>query len=194
MTNQQNPNEETIINAIWQYYGIAIDKIQFLQRSWGGDCYVAETKNRVRYFLKVHDDATYMGTAVTSRDFYLPLMDELFSKNILPRIPYPIKTLDNNYRLVVGSNELVLTNFIEADLVGFGYLPNDVLVQLAEAEGILHRSKSSIEIPHPLIEEFEISFEADLLRSIDDLNKISSDGRPGKRLLQKTLLPNKINI
>jgi len=186
--------QQTLIHAIQGGYGFEIVNIEFLLRGWGGNCYVAETKNGVRYFLKVHDDATYMGTAVTSRDFYLPLMDELFSKGILHRIPRPIKTLDNNYRLGVGSNELVLTNFIEADLVGFGHLPDNVLVQLAEAVGILHRSKSLIEISHPLIEQFEISFETDLLRSIDTLDKTSSDNHPSKRLLQKTLLPFKNKI
>lgn len=191
MKNETLIDKEKFIQAIQQGYGFEIANIEFLLRGWGGDCYLVETKKGERYFLKVHDDATYMGTAVTSRDFYLPLMDELFSKRILPRIPHPIKTLDNNYRLGVGSNELVLTNFIEAELVGFGHLPDNVLAQLAEAVGILHRCKALIEIPHPLIEQFEISFEADLLWSIDDLDKSSSDDSPGKRLLKNTLLPYK---
>ena len=194
MKNEPAIGNKAFIQAIQQGYGFDIVSLEFLLRGWGGDCYVAKTDKGQRYFLKVHDDATYMGIAVTSRKFYLPLMDNLFTKGILTHIPHPIATLDGELSLSVGSNELVLTNFIEAKLVGFDHLSDKILTQLAEAVGILHRSKSQIEIPHPFIEQFEITFEADLLKSFDALEAITTGDRKGKQLLRDILLPRKNEV
>ncbi len=190
MENKPTKKTEVFLHAIRSGYGIEVDTLQFLLRGWGGDCYAAETKKGERYFLKIHDDATYMGTAATLRNFYLPLMDQLNTKRILPHIPHPIKTLDDEFKMGVGSKELVLTNFIEAELVGFGHLPDHILVRLAEAVGVLHNSRAQIEIEHPFTEQFEISFAADLVRSFEKLAAVTAKDSLGTKLLRQTLLPN----
>ena len=55
---------------------------------------------------------------------------------ILPHIPHPVLTREGAFSLQIDSCELVITNFIEGQVVGFGALPEPVLACLAEMVGI----------------------------------------------------------
>jgi len=189
MDHQHKIALEEIILAVQKGYGIELENLEFLLRGWGGDCYAAETREGKRYFLKLHDEANYMGIAVTSRPFYLPLMDQLHAKGILPHIPHPVATKTGALSLGIDAHELVVTNYIDADLVGFGELSEPILAQLAELVGILHRSCSQLEFEHPLIEQFEFAFKAELIDSFERVAAITSKDRIGKQLLRQTFLP-----
>ena len=194
MENKLKIDQDKLILAVQQGYGVDLKKVEFLLRGWGGDCYQAEIENGERYFLKLHDEANYMGIAATSRPFYLPLMHQLHHKNILPHIPHPVLTCKGAFSLPIDHHELVITNFIEGQVVGFGKLPEPILGQLAKMVGILHHSRSQLECRYPFIEQFEIGFEMDLVNSFDTVESISSDDRPGKQLLRQTLLPHKDEV
>ena len=191
MENEPKIGKEKLVRAIQQGYGFEITNLEFLLRGWGGDCFSVETSDGRLYFLKLHDDANYMGIAVTSRPFYLPLMHQLHNKEILSQIPHPVRTLEGAFSLIIDSCEVVITNFIEGELVGFGELPEPILERLAGMVGILHRSRSQLEFQHPFIEQFEIDFETDLVSSFDALETISTSDNPGKQFLRQTMLPRK---
>ncbi len=194
MTGKAPLDLQILIETVHHEYGISLVSLQFLLRGWGGDCYSAVTRDGVRYFLKLHDDATYMGTAATSRAFYLPLMNQLSGKGILPHIPQLVSTKTGALSLQIDLGELVITHFIEADLVGFGFLPDNILGSLAKAVGILHRSRPQLDFEYPLIEQFEIAFETDLVQSFDRVAAITSQDNLGKQLLRQTLLPHKAGV
>jgi thiamine kinase-like enzyme len=94
----------------------------------------------------------------------------------------------------MNSIELVITNFIEAELVGFGELSETILGQLAEKVGILHNCRSQLEFEFPFIEQFQIDFEDALIRSFETLTTIQSTESVGKQLLRDTLLPAKTEV
>lgn len=185
---------QKIIQAIQQGYGLDIINIEFMLRGFGGDCYRANTRSGISYFLKLHDPVENQMMAASSRAFYLPLMQQLHTKGILPNIPQPLPTLQGALSLGIGTNELVITNFIEGQLVGFGKLPERVLIQLAEIVGILHVSIAELEFEHPFIEQFEIVFEHDLLKSFDTLTTLDASATSGQLLLRDSILPHKTQI
>jgi len=84
--------KDQIIQTVQQVYGIELKRLQFLLRGWGGDCYLGESGDKPTYFLKIHDQEVNAVFAASSREFYLPLMDQLHSKDILPHVPHPIPT------------------------------------------------------------------------------------------------------
>jgi hypothetical protein len=67
-------------------------------------------------------------------------------------------------------------------------------VKLAGLIGILHKSTSQIEVEHPFYERFDITFENDLVNSLDVLADITSSNRNGKQELRNLLLPRKDEI
>jgi thiamine kinase-like enzyme len=194
MADQLITNKKDLILAIQQGYGIELENIEFLLRGFGGDCYRVDTQNSASFFLKLHDPISNLSTAASSRAFYLPLMHQLNSKQILGDIPHLIQTLEGGLSLDVGANTLVVSDFIEGELVGFGDLPEPVLVRLAELVGILHNSRPQLEFEHPFIEEFEIVFENELLESFDTLSGLPETASPGQKLVKELILPRQEQI
>lgn len=189
MSNQQITIQNELTGAVQQGYGIELENIEFMLRGFGGDCYQAETRTAASYFLKLHDPIANQMTAASSRDFYLPLMYQLHSKQILPDIPNLVKTLDESLSLQIGTKTLVVTDFIEGELVGFGQLPEPILLRLAELVGNLHNCRSELEFEHPFIDQFEIVFEQELLESFGILSELPESASPGQKLVRELILP-----
>jgi Ser/Thr protein kinase RdoA (MazF antagonist) len=194
MDNSITLDKQNMVQAIKDGYGIEITNLEFLLRGFGGDCFRANSTGGTCYFLKLHDPVANQMTAASSRAFYLPLMHQLHTKEILTQIPHPMPTKDGGLSLRIGSNELVITNFIEGGLVGFDGLPEPILARLAEMVGVLHRSTAELEFEFPFINGFEIVFEKDLLRSFDTLSRLPEDITPGQKSLRDIILPRKEQI
>jgi hypothetical protein len=187
-------DEKIMIQAIEDGYGIEITNLEFMLRGFGGDCYRVETGAGNSNFLKLHNPVANQMTAASSRAFYLPLMHQLHGKGILHHIPYPKPTLDGNLSLKIDANELVVTNFIDGELVGFGDLPEPVLVRLSEMVGVLHRSRTQLQFDCPFVDGFDIIFESDLLNSFPILSRLSDSTTPGQKSLREIILPRKDQI
>ncbi len=194
MTIEPSIGTKNLIEILQKEYGITIAQFSYLQRGWGGDCYLIECATREHLFLKIHNETTSFDTAASSRSFYLPLMYQLHAKGILQNIPHPIPTLKGELSLSVSSFELVITNFIEGHVIGFGVLPANILAKLAEQVGILHRSRTLLSFNHPFIERFEIIPDDDFLNLFDMLNDLTIENRAGQLQLGGVLLPQKNTI
>ncbi len=189
-----NSEETLLVGALQQAYGFQIALIEFLQRGWGGDCYRADTQTGERYFLKLHDPGPQGAFAASSRQFYLPLMDQLYQRGILSHIPHPIRTRAGNLSLALGPRELVVTPFIQGELVGYGQLPDEMLVQLADQVGILHASLPKLTFEHPFVEQFEFVFDSVLMSHLAALEVVTSQHSPGLQQLKAVLLPRREEV
>ena len=187
-------NQTLLATALLEGYGFQVTRLEFLQRGWGGDCYRAETHAGESYFLKLHDTGPQGAFAASSRDFYLPLMDQLFNQAILPHIPHPIYTQSGALSLAVGGRELVVTPFIQGELVGFGQMYQEVMAQFADLVGTLHASLPRLSFEHPFIERFEIAFEPALRAHLAALDAITPQHGPGMQRLQAALLPRREEV
>ena len=180
---------DKLLQAIQQEYGLDIINLEFLLRGFGGDCYRCEAHNGNNYFLKVHDPVNNQMMAASSRAFYLPLMAQVHAQRILPDIPHPLQTLDGAHSFRIGVNELVITNFIEGNLVGFGRLSEQILAPLAEQVGVLHNCRDQLEFERPFIDQFEIVFEQDLIDAFPRLVALEESASPGQLLLRESIFP-----
>jgi spectinomycin phosphotransferase len=180
---------ENLIKTIQEEYGLEVAALRFLLRGWGGDCYLAETRSGTHYFLKLHDPDNYIGVAALSMDFYLPLIDQLHGKGILPQIPHPLPTRNGAFYLNVGPQVLVITNYIEGEDVGFGKISKPILMKLADMVGILHSSTPRLKFEHPFIEKYETSFVPKLMKSLNELEGVQPGVRPGVQLLRESIQP-----
>ena len=187
-------DESKLMRAIRENYGLEITDLQFLLRGWGGDCYRADTLAGTPWVLKVFDPIAHQNSVASSRAFYLPLMHELHDRGILPNIPHPLPTQEGDFSLKIGSNELVITNFINGNVVGFGKLPDPIVAQLAGLVGTLHNCRAQLEFEQPFIDQFEISFEHVLLQSFEILAALDENATPGQLLLRQTVLPRQTEI
>lgn len=181
-------SSENMIQAIKNAYGIEIETLRFLFSGWGGDCYFGSTHKEESYFLKLHDPDEYIGVAPVSMGFYLPLMHQLHTKRILPHIPQPLPTHDGGFFLEIESQVLVITNYIQGETIGFGRLPDQTLIELAEMVGLLHSSMPKLEFEHPFIEGFQTPFVPELMKSLDELEETSSTERMGINKLRGLVL------
>jgi len=91
-------DKAALIKRVRQAYGIDVKSLTFLPEGEVAYCYVAHCANGDRYFLKLFSDSRAGRISVSRSDFYLPLTWSLYSKNILPNIPYPIRTLNGRFR------------------------------------------------------------------------------------------------
>jgi hypothetical protein len=89
---------------------------------------------------------------------------------------------------------LVLFNYIDGTVVGLDGLHGAVFRELARLVGILHRSRSLIDVPNPLIERFDIAFEGPLLGGLDALAEVGGSERRGTRALRDLLLPHRSEV
>jgi Ser/Thr protein kinase RdoA (MazF antagonist) len=185
----RHPDE--LSQAVRQHYGLVVSAPRFLSRGWGGDCYVAETRAGERYFLKLHDPTDILEMAASSRAFYLPLIHQLYTRGILRRIPHPLPTLKGDYSIRIAEVELVITNFIPGEVIGFGTLPESVLSELARRVGILHGCLDQLAFEHPFVERFEIIPEDELLVMFSEAASIPPEDSPGRSGLREMLLPEK---
>lgn len=195
MKVELNIDKTALIRKVRREYGIHVKSLTFVPEGEVAYCYVAHCGNGDRYFLKLFSDSRLGQISVSRSDFYLPLTWGLHSKNILPNIPYPIRTLNGRFKTCFGGRPLVLFNFIAGKRVGYeSPLPDEILATLAGMVGILHRSTPELDVEHPRLERFDIPFEDDLLKGLEALERITPSDNHGQRELRALLLPRKDEI
>lgn len=177
-----------LLKALQQEYGISPRELRFVPTYCYASCYALEGTSGERYFVKVYGDWAPPTFVASSLEFYLPLTHELHARGILPNIAHPIPTLGGRFCTSFGGFLLILFDFIDGTVVGHGNVTGEVLASLARMVGKLHRSAVQIELPRPLVERFDIVFDAELSRVLRELPQIAPDGRTAKRDLRDLLL------
>ena len=106
-------DKKALLRTLRQACGLAVDRLRFVATEWQAYCYVVECIGGERYFLKLHDDSGQTPFAASCRDFYVPLMYELHAKDILPHVPHPLMTQDEQLVIDSGEYSLLLSNYID---------------------------------------------------------------------------------
>ena len=191
---QLNIDESDVLGAIRQAYGLPVEQITFFAAGWASLCYKAETTTGERYLLKLYDESAPALLIASSRDFYLPLTYQLCARKLLPQVACPVQALDGSFSAHAEPYLLILFHYIEGEQVGFGRLPDEILVKLAGLVGRLHKSTHSLQLANPLIERFEIAFEDALPTGIEALAHLGPGARAGLRAYRELLVPHKSEI
>jgi spectinomycin phosphotransferase len=181
-------NLDALAAAVEDEYGCPVQELTFIPTGWVSACYALRATDGRRAFLRLCDDRRTDITTASDPRFYLPLMAQLRSRGILPNLPQPLPTRHGQFSTRFGGYQLLLLEYIDGQLAGYGRFDDAILGELARLVGILHRSIGQLEIEHPLVERFDLPFERDLLDALRALDRISTRDRAGLRALRELLL------
>lgn len=187
-------DKSALLETIRRAYDLPVERITFFTAGWVSYCYKVETAAGKRYLLKLYDESAPALLMATSRDFYLPLTHQLCTKGLLPHIACPVQARDGSFSAHAGPYLLLLLHYIEGEPVGFGRLPDEILVKLAGLVGRLHKSTPSLQLAHPLVERFEIAFEVVLPTQLEALADLGPGARAGLRAYRDLVLPHTSEI
>jgi aminoglycoside phosphotransferase (APT) family kinase protein len=187
MQTEPDVDRASLIQALTRAYDLRIRGLRFLPTGWLAACYVVTCRDDTRYFLKLHPEDRPAAFAASSRAFYLPLTYQLHHQGILPHIPAPIPNRRGDLETGWAPYAIELAQFVEGTLVGHAGMDAAILARLAGIVGTLHRSTPRIDVDEPLVDNFEIRFEADLLRALDEAPQFAAHPRAGMRALSAFL-------
>ena len=189
MKTEPDVDKSAIARELNQEYGINAEKLIFVPKGMVASSYIVHCSGGDRYFLKLFGDSRLARTSIQRADFYLPLTWNLHWKKLLPNVPYPIKTKNDEFMARIGHQTSILTNFINGEVLGIEEpLPDEILAQLAGLVGILHRSTPEIGIEFTNVEHFGIPFENELLDGLNALERITEADNQGKQELKELWL------
>ena len=195
MKFESDIDKTALLEKIRREYGTDAVRLTFVPKGEVSYCYIVDCSKNERYFLKLFDNSRLARISVSRLDFYLPLTWNLHFKGLLPNVPYPVKTRDDSFTTNFGDWLLVLSNFIDGELIGCDSpLSDDLLIKLARLVGVLHRSTSEIGIEFSHVEQFGIPFESDLINGLDALERVTERDSKGKQALRELLLPRRDDI
>ncbi len=183
MQTEPNVDRASFIQALERAYALRIRGLRFLPTGWLAACYTVTCEDGTRYFLKLHPEDRPAAFAASSRAFYLPLTYQLHHTGILPTVPAPVPNRHGALATAWPPYAIELTQFVAGTLVGHGGMDEGMLARLAGLVGTLHGSTSRITIDEPLVDNFEIRFEPDLLRALDAVSRFADHPRPGMQAL-----------
>jgi Ser/Thr protein kinase RdoA (MazF antagonist) len=187
-------DKPAILRALRQAYDLPIESVTFMTSGWASYIYRGEIAGGASCLVKVYDESLPEPLLATSRDFYLPLTHQLCAKGLLTSIACPVQAPDGRFSIGVGQHRIIVFHFIEGHAIGFGPLPDEVLVKLAGLIGRLHSSTGSLELRSPLTEDFRIAFERLLPAGMDALTGVSPGNRHGWAEWRDLLLPRRDEI
>jgi Ser/Thr protein kinase RdoA (MazF antagonist) len=179
--------------ALEGQYGLRGPRLIYLQRAWIAHCYAVDAADGRRYFLKAYDDLEQALSYTRDLAFYLSLSHQLCAQQILPAA-CPLRARDGRLFVPLDGGLLILFDWIEGRLVEYGPLPDEILVRLGTLVGTLHTSTPRIALPGAPREGFEIPFEEDLLRGLDDLSQVGAGNRAAQQTLQDLLVPRRDQV
>jgi hypothetical protein len=148
--------------------------------SWGRD-----------YFLKLWGD-NRQGRPVRDRlDEILPVVHELFTRELVANLPAPIPAASGALWAGFGEYALALYPFLEGQPISLdtAQVPAGVTWQIAETMAGLHRAAPLLSAPLPRRSAFEIGFIPEMRRGLAELSSIGPRRPPAHLRLRSALLP-----
>ncbi|MBD3181906.1 phosphotransferase [Candidatus Poribacteria bacterium] len=188
-------DREALIKRINQEYGISIKELTFIPAGEVGYCYIADSNDNKRYFLKYFGDSRLARISAERLDHYLFLTWQLHNKNILPNVPYPIKNISGSFRTDFENQPLVMFNYIQGEVIGFEDPLSDIVIkELGTIIGKLHKSTPELDIQGIKAEDYGIPFEPEMLNGFKAMESITSGDSRGKQQLRDMLLPRRDEV
>lgn len=189
-------DDSLIISKIEENYNIQVQGFDFLPKGDISYAYIITSTDGKKYFLKLFDKSTAIGIkSIKCLDFYLPLTWEMYHKGLYKYITYPIKNTNSNFQVDIGPAIITLFNYIEGNTLEDEYPFSRVLLEKV-AKGIarIHKVDYKSSSKNAKIENFEIPFEEDLKRILDDLEDITEPKNQDIRHLIEYIIPRKNKV
>ena len=181
--------------TIRRAYGFRVHALTRVPHGFVGQHYIAGCENGEQYFVTLLGDSRAARLSSASLDFTLALTRRLVDRGLFRPLAAPLYTLAGSLKSAFQGQTLVIYDAIAGRTLmdAYPYTPG-TLARLARLTATLHRCTGRLEIEIPVVEQFSLPFERDLLDGLSDLGKVTSRDRRGKRTLKELLRPQRENI
>lgn len=188
-------NKTALMETIQQAYGYTVYALTFIPEGMVGIHYIADCIDGKRIFVTLLSN-NYLAKIQASRlDFTLKLTSMLYDSGIFTAQPSIRRTLDGKLKTYFQRQPLIIYDYIEgSNLEKVRPYPPEVLTNLGTLIAKLHCASTNIGMDIPYIEQFRLSFEEPLLSSLNELERVPADARPGKVELREAILPHRETI
>ncbi len=187
--------EKQLLEQLNESYALEGVELRFVPIGDSAYSYVVTRKGGERCFLKIYDTSTRRGRAMVERsDFFLLATRQLHEQDLFTDLAYPWKTTDGLLAAQHGAYRHMVFNFIEGTSLADAHpFSPDLEAHVGRQLGWLHRRGSRIEIAHPVVETFDISFTKALHNNLERLATCPVEDEI-TRQLRDTLLPLRAGI
>ena len=163
-------DEARLLSAVEEIWGLRVRGVREMRGGEAASAYLLESGSD-RYFLKVYDDGSRMGSQASGRlNRVLPLMRALAERVICPA---PVEVRDGRLFVMWEDRTLVLFEWIEGvSLDPMRPLAPTVRRSLARTIARVH--SITAEIPFSDREDFHVPFRVDLCECLDDPGRLAA--------------------
>jgi Ser/Thr protein kinase RdoA (MazF antagonist) len=176
-------------------YGLPVESLTFVPLGYAAACYTLLCAGGARYFLKLWPAMRAGRTSPVRPEVVLPLTRALHERDILPRVPYPLATHDGALWASFAGDPFAVFPFLPGHVPPpWPAWPLALRDELARAIAALHRATPALADVLPPREGFAIFFEADLMRGLEEIERIGPRARTGLRALRSLVLPRRDEI
>ncbi len=184
-----------LLETIRRAYDLPVCRLTFLPAGFVGCHYVATCEDGRQVFLALLGESRLARLSRASLDFTLPLLRRLYDRDLFRSLAPPLRTRDGALNVEIPGWTLIVYVYLPGNILkdDLPYSP-DLLARLGRLTGRLHACASSLDMHIPVVETFELPFEAELLDSLADLEKVDRRSRGGQQALRELLLPREKTI
>ncbi len=187
-----------LVETVRDVYGLPVDRLAFVPVGYAAVCYTLHCAGEAgaSYILKLWPDTRAGRASAARRDTSLALTPALYERGLYPRVPYPIPTRDGALWASVAGIPFAVFPFLagQAPPLDLSEWPLSLRDELARTLAVVHRATTALADVLPPREAFDISFEVQLRRGLEVVERIGPRAQPGLRALRETVLPRRDDI
>ena len=174
--------------AIRSRYGMVVNDLEFIPAGFVAACYSFVDAHGERFFLKVWLDTGAARSTASRRDTVLLLARALRDRQILPRVPHPLVSLDGRLWEPVEDAAFAIFPFLPGQPPP-AELCDELRAELARDLATLHAATGDLVDVLPPKDTFGMPFADRIRRDLRDVAAIGPRQRPGLRALKSAILP-----
>ncbi len=178
-----------LTDAVAEAYGLKIARIRFVPKGEASHAYTVYRTGGDRYFLKLYRDGRMSAISAATIDFDTQAARYLHEELEIENIAYPIVTAGNNLYSRYRGNPIVLLNFIKGETVAPRALMESAAREVARTIATIHSGASALRTPGTPVEDFCLSFAADLRNGLSELSEPTLMHDPFTKRLVAMLAP-----
>lgn len=189
-------DDNELLSNLNKEYGIQADSLHFIPMGDSAYSYRVHCIDGQQYYLKLFDHKNDRHRKSIERlQHYLPLTWQLYHQGPFRNITYPIKKQNGDFKTTFKAITTVLFNFIEGETLAEAYpFSKEILENIAKSVVAIQQITPFIEQDTLLIENFDISFEANLEKCVTVLEGTETFDNPLKHTLREVILLKKEQI
>ncbi|MCE7741071.1 MAG: phosphotransferase [Candidatus Heimdallarchaeota archaeon] len=191
MRDELSINKELLMNHIQNTYGIIVNKMKYVPVGEVAHSYILYANDDTKYFLKIYCPSRLVKKSAGKLYNSHMIAYQLYHKEQIEQITYPIKTNNGEHKSKFRDVELVIWSFIEGKMATEKQRRSkEFLQKLGYLLGRLHNTTDNLELKSSARFSFDLKFRTDLLLSIKEVTACTTSKDKNYNKLQKLIKQN----